>query len=79
LARLATLELCAGPQVMIDWKRFKELLAERKVVVALVLVAIVVIWMFRFETLNSFVHRNRITGAVCSINKECWWPGGRFN
>ena len=35
---------------MIDWKRFKELLAERKVVAALVFVAIVVIWMFRFET-----------------------------
>ena len=35
---------------MIDWKKFKGLLAERKVVAALVLVAIVAIWMFRFET-----------------------------
>jgi hypothetical protein len=34
---------------MIDWKRFKQLLAEKKAVVALVLIAIVVIWMFRFE------------------------------
>jgi len=34
---------------MIDWKRFKELLAEKKVAVALVLVAVVVIWTFRFE------------------------------
>jgi hypothetical protein len=33
---------------MIDWKRFKQLLAEKKVVV---LIAIVVIWMFRFEPL----------------------------
>ena len=63
---------------MIDWK--KELLAERKVVAALVLVAIVVIWMFRFETVNNgFSHRNRITGAVCSIDRECWWPWRRFN
>jgi hypothetical protein len=35
---------------VIDWKRLKALLGERKVVVALVLVAIVVIWMFRFES-----------------------------
>jgi hypothetical protein len=62
---------------MIDWKRFKELLAKRKVAVALVLVAIVVIWMVRFETFNSNVHRNRITGAVCLVNHECWWPGTR--
>jgi hypothetical protein len=68
-------------RVMIDWKRFKELLAERKVAVALVLVAIVVIWMFRFETFGyqGLMHRNRITGAICAIDRECWWPRGRFN
>ena len=67
---------------MIDWKRFKELLAERKVVVAVVLVAIAVIWMFRFESFGyqGLMHRNRITGAICAIDRECWWPrGGRFN
>ena len=43
---------------MIDWKRFKELLAEKKVVV--VLVAIVVVWMFRFESFGyqGLMHRN---------------------
>jgi hypothetical protein len=47
-----------------------------------VLVAIVVIWMFRFETFGyqGLMHRNRITGAICAIDRECWWPrGGRFN
>jgi hypothetical protein len=65
---------------MIDWKRLKELLAEGKVVVALVLVAIVLIWMFRFETFGylGLMHRNRITGAICAIDRECWWPRGRF-
>jgi hypothetical protein len=67
---------------MIDWKRFKELLGEKKVVVALVLVAIVVIWMFRFEPFGcqGLMYRNRITGAICAIDRECWRPrGGRFN
>jgi hypothetical protein len=65
---------------MIDGKRFKELLGERKVVAALVLVAIVVAWMFRFETFGyqGLMHRNRITGAICAIDRECWWPQGRF-
>jgi hypothetical protein len=77
----AQLVALRGAQVMIDWKRFKELLAERRVVVALVLVAIVVIWMFRFETFGyqGLMHRNRITGAICAIDRECWWPRGRFN
>jgi hypothetical protein len=70
-----------GAEFMIDWKRLKELLGERKVVVALVLVAIVAIWMFRFETFGyqGLMHRNRITGAICAIDRECWWPRGRFN
>jgi hypothetical protein len=37
---------------MIDWKRFKELLADNKLVVAFAVVAIVVIWMLGMRRLR---------------------------
>jgi hypothetical protein len=60
---------------MIDWKRFTKLLVEQKVLLALLLAVIVGIWMFRFETFGylGLMHRNRVTGAVCAIDRECWW------
>ena len=32
-----------------------------------------IFWMFRYETLNSWSHRNRLTGAMCPISQECWF------
>lgn len=41
---------------------------------AVILVAAVVgAWMFRFETFNVILHRNRVTGAICHISQECWF------
>jgi hypothetical protein len=37
-------------------------------------IVLLVVWMFRFETYgpNNSLHRNRITGATCSVAEECW-------
>lgn len=42
---------------------------------ALVLIALLASWMLRYEKAEGFglMHRNRFTGAVCPIEKECWW------
>jgi hypothetical protein len=30
-------------------------------------------WMFRFENVHEGkLHRNRITGAICMVQQECW-------
>ena len=46
----------------------------RLLVVAIVFATLLGAWMIRFETLNSdpLVHRNRFTGAICSLDEECW-------
>jgi hypothetical protein len=42
----------------------------RLLAAAIVLVVLVAVWMFRFENLNTAIHRNRITGAVCEIKQR---------
>lgn len=37
------------------------------------LMALSVLWTFRFEYLGDFHHKNRITGAVCPVMVECWF------
>lgn len=40
---------------------------------ALPLLLIILAWMFAYETNPSgYTHRNRITGAVCSFDVNCW-------
>jgi hypothetical protein len=33
-------------------------------------------WMFAYDPFGPglVLHRNRITGAVCSARESCWWP-----
>jgi hypothetical protein len=41
---------------------------------AIVFAVLVGAWMFRYEPNamgSSVFHRNRITGAVCTVSKEC--------
>jgi hypothetical protein len=44
---------------------------------AIVFAVLVGTWMFRFEPpFAGGLHRNRITGAVCSVSNECWFSSG---
>jgi hypothetical protein len=61
----------------LDWKRLRELLVENRLIVAIVLAVIVGAWMFRFESVGPWLHRNRITGSICYVTQECWIPGDR--
>jgi hypothetical protein len=42
--------------------------------IAIVFATLVGAWMFRYENSGyaNSVHRNRFTGAVCSVVSECW-------
>jgi hypothetical protein len=43
------------------------------ITIAIVLATVVGAWMFRYETFtNDIMHRNRFTGAICMVDKECW-------
>jgi hypothetical protein len=42
------------------------------IALALVFCALIFGWMFRFEQLNFPMQKNRFTGAVCTIQEECW-------
>jgi hypothetical protein len=39
---------------------------------AIVFATSVGVWMFRYEGVSEVSHRNRITGAYCYINENCW-------
>jgi hypothetical protein len=50
----------------------KIVLVAAAIVIGLLLIARV----FRYEPYGSDQHRNRYTGAVCSISEECWFNSG---
>jgi Flp pilus assembly protein TadB len=39
---------------------------------AVILVALVFVWIFRYEEYNGVDHRNRITGTWCAAASSCW-------
>jgi hypothetical protein len=39
---------------------------------AIIFATLVGAWMFRYEQVGSFEHRNRFTGALCSYEENCW-------
>jgi hypothetical protein len=43
---------------------------------AIIAAAILLVWTFRYETvgIRRLQHQNRLTGAVCQISEECWFP-----
>lgn len=47
----------------------------RLIAVAIIFATLVAACFFRFETVGSGYHRNRLTGAVCNITVECWFSG----
>ena len=64
---------------MMDRQKMIEWLSEdgrRLIAIAIILAVLVGVWMFRYETLDPYAHRNRITGAVCSTIHECWLNSG---
>jgi len=45
--------------------------------IVITLAALVGAWMFRYEAIGRYFHRNRFTGAECLRYEECWlntWP-----
>jgi hypothetical protein len=48
----------------------------RLIAAAIVLATLAATWIFRYEPAGAvgMLHRNRITGAVCSIYSSCWLP-----
>lgn len=45
----------------------------RKVLAAAIVFGVVVLaWLFRYEQLNTFYHKNRLTGAICRSENSCW-------
>jgi hypothetical protein len=45
----------------------------RVVALAIIVAVLVTAWMMRYKPISHIEHRNRITGAVCFIDKECWF------
>jgi hypothetical protein len=57
---------------MPEWLSGSRLLA-----FAIIFAVVVGAWMFRYELLGEgYVHRNRFTGAVCHVARECWFKSG---
>ena len=44
----------------------------RLLAAAVIFVALVVAWTFRYEEYNGVDHRNRITGSWCPAVSSCW-------
>ena len=42
-------------------------------IIVIILMGGLTLWGARFETLQYFQHKNRITGAVCHVTVECWF------
>lgn len=41
---------------------------------AILFATFVGVWVFRYEPMyNGFMHRNRLTGAICHVAAECWF------
>ena len=57
-----------GESIDLGWFNDKRLIA-----LAIVFAVIVFAWMNRYENLQDGYHRNRITGAVCSPVRDCWF------
>ncbi len=57
---------------MATWRRW---IGEgpRALSVAIIFAAIVFAWMFAFETLSPYEHRNRFTGMICRLDENCWF------
>jgi hypothetical protein len=49
---------------------------KRALATAMVIAVVVGAWMFRYEILSPGMHRNRLTGNVCSIHQSCWLCSG---
>jgi hypothetical protein len=47
---------------------------------AIVFAAVLAAWLFRYEAIdpNGWMHRNRITGAICPTASECWFSSAPF-
>jgi hypothetical protein len=48
----------------------------RTLAIAILLVALLGAWMFRYEYLGNGMHKNRFTGATCHFSQSCWFCNG---
>jgi hypothetical protein len=53
---------------MLEW--FSD--GRRMIAIAIVFAVVAGAWLFRYETVNQYLHRNRLTGSVCLHVESCW-------